>query len=338
MNAAYQQKDAVQSGPEAAARILPRMPLVILFLLALQLAALPARGAQTVIYSTGFELADGFDTQFVLVGQGGWTNFGSGGNGILTNAFAGLGQQAYIGFAPPVGMSNLLNVWRPLNTGAAPATQSVVRFSVSMAVFSSSNGRHDDFRWSVYNTNGNRLFTLDFDAESLLISYSLDDGLGFRSTGFQFARDTLYDLLVTMNLGQNAWTATMGGVPIVGSQPVTTVGASRTIAEVDAIWAVRTGGSPGNNYLVFDNYSIIAEEPTVTTPTLNLLSFSTASNISFRLQGQQAVRYAIESSTNLANPTWFGIATNSSENGALDFNDPAPASMPLRFYRARQVP
>jgi len=307
-------------------------------LLALHLTIIASPCAQTVIYSTGFEPAEGFSTEFVLVGQGGWTNFGSGGNGIVTNRFAGLGQQAYIGFAPPAVGTNVLHMWRPLNTAAAPSTQSVVRFSVTMAVFSSSNGRHDDFRWSVFNTNGNRLFTLDFDADSLLISYSLDDGIGFRSTGYQFVRETLYELLVTINLAQNVWTASMGGVPIVASQPVTTTGASRTVAEVDAVWAVRTAGSPGDNYLVFDNYSVIAEDPVVTVPTLSLLTSSPGSTISFRVQGQQAVRYAIDGSTNLGNPVWSGIATNSSENGALDFTDPAPASQPLKFYRARQVP
>ncbi len=273
----------------------------------------------------------------MLTGQGGWTNFGSGGNGIVSNFFAGFGQQAFVGFAPPTGQETLQNVWRPLNTTLAPASHSVVRFSVAMAVFSSSNGRHDDFRWSVYNTNGGRLFTLDFDASSLLISYSLDDGLGFRSTGLQFARDTLYSLVVTMNLAQNAWTASMGGVPIVASQPVTTTGQSRSVADVDAVWVVRTAGSPGDNYLVFDDYSIIAEEPASQTLGLSLLTLANGS-LSFRIEGQQAVRYAIDVSTNLAAGGWTALLTNSSENGALDFADPAPTQMPRRFYRARQVP
>jgi hypothetical protein len=296
-----------------------------------------AAAAPVTLYSAAFEPAEGFNASLPLTGQQGWTNFGSGGNGIVSNFFAGGGQQAFIGFAPPSAQDSILNVWRPLNSGLAPASHTVVRFTVSMAVFSSSNGRHDDFRWSVYNTNNGRLFTLDFDANSMLISYSLDDGLGFRSSGFQFARDTLYTLVVTMNLAQNAWSATMGGVPIVASLPLTTTSQSRSVADVDAVWAIRTAGSPGDNFLAFDDYSIVAEEPASSVLSVGLLSVANGA-ISFRVQGQQAVRYAIDVTTNIVAPSWVGLVTNSSDNGQLDFNDPAPAVLARRFYRARQVP
>lgn len=295
-----------------------------------------ANAAQTVLYSTGFEANEGFPVGTMLSGFGGWTNFGTGGSGIVTNFFAGLGQQAYIGFAPPSGMNDLFNVWRPLNVSLAPTNQTVVRFSVTMAVFSSTNGHYDSFRWSIYNTNGHRLIALDFDTSNHLITYGLDDAVGFRSTGYQFASNALYDLVITMNLSQNKWMAVLGGVTIADGLNLTTVGAPLNVAEVDAVWAVQTPGAAGDNYLVFDNYVITAEEPAASTLALDLISASTNGNFNFRLQGQQAVRYAIESSTNLT--AWSGVATNSSDNGSLDFSDPALASQRYRFYRARQLP
>ena len=70
------------------------------------------------VYSTGFEIAEGYDPELQLVGQNNWVGFGSGGNGIITNFFEGYGQQAYIGFAPPAPKDEVLNVWRPI--GLAP--------------------------------------------------------------------------------------------------------------------------------------------------------------------------------------------------------------------------
>ncbi|MBI3875834.1 MAG: hypothetical protein HY300_07735 [Verrucomicrobia bacterium] len=315
----------------------PRTPALLLLGLLLSFVLVSRmNAAQTVLYSTGFEANEGFPVGTALSGYGGWTNSGSGGNGIVTNFFAGMGQQAYIGYASPDGTNDLLNVWRPLNVSLAPTNQTVVRFSVTMAIISSTNGHNDSFRWSIYNTNGHRLISLDFDLSNLLITYGLDDGVGFRSTGYQFTNNALYDLIVTMNLSQNKWMAVLGGVPIADGLNITTVGAPLNVAEVDAVWAVQTPGAAGDNHLVFDNYVITAEEPAASTLALGLVSVSANSSFNFRLQGQQAVRYAIESSTNLT--AWSGVVTNSSDSGALDFSDPALASQRYRFYRARQLP
>jgi hypothetical protein len=58
----------------------------------------------TVLYSTGFETSENFTTSADLAGQNGWQGEGSLSqlwNGVLDGAFAGYGQQAYIGFAAP---------------------------------------------------------------------------------------------------------------------------------------------------------------------------------------------------------------------------------------------
>src|SRR5580765_6609135 len=62
--------------------------------------------AQTLVFSTGFEVSEGYDEGFTLVGQNGWVSSGSGGNGILTNFFEGEGQQGFIGFTSPTNSSD----------------------------------------------------------------------------------------------------------------------------------------------------------------------------------------------------------------------------------------
>src|SRR4029079_16901271 len=99
-----------------------------------------------------------------------------GASGILSNFFPGLGQQAYLGFTAPERNTNeFFSVYRPVNVAPIPTNQSLLRFSVLMQIVdsTSTNGPWDDFRWSVYNTNGVRLFTLDFDNASLMVSYIL---------------------------------------------------------------------------------------------------------------------------------------------------------------------
>src|ERR1044071_7587778 len=87
---------------------------------ALVLTAPERLAAQRVVYSTGFEFSEGYtDIQGDLAGHKGWV--GTSGNGIVTNFFEGLGQQAYIGFsAPPGGTNDIYYVSQPINLTPAP--------------------------------------------------------------------------------------------------------------------------------------------------------------------------------------------------------------------------
>lgn len=144
----------------------------------------------TIIYSTDFEAAQSYSQDFDLVGQNGWIGSGSGGNGLVTNFSPGLGQQAYVGFSPPNQGDDVLSVWRPITLAPVPTSTPIVKFSVLMEIIDSTNGEYDDFYWSVYNAQGHRFFTLDFDNFDTGIYYSLDDTNGFSNTGKMFATNT----------------------------------------------------------------------------------------------------------------------------------------------------
>lgn len=219
---------------------------------------LPAAPAQ-VLYETTFERAEGFNPALPLVGQGGWTGDGTGGNGILDSAFFGLGQQAFIGFRPPTIFGESLFVWRPLDYVPNPATSPSVRFSVLMMVVDSWNLAYDDFEWSVYNRQAHRLFSLNFDNSNLGIHYRLDGPSGYTYTGFDFQNDVIYELVVVMDFAANLWSAFLNGEPVVDHLPITSTGLALDLGDIDAVWIPRDDFFPGDNYLVFDNYRVAAE-------------------------------------------------------------------------------
>jgi hypothetical protein len=302
----------------------------------------------TNLYSTGFELSEGFDPRLTLVGQGDWTGTDFNGNGVATNYFANDAagqpfgdQQAFVGFYPLTNTQGALNVWVPVDFDPVAANLPIVTFSATMAVYDSSLTRpnRDCFRWSIYNTDngGTRLFTLDFDNATLKINYELDDNQ-FVWTGFNFENsgptNGQYDLIVTMNFADNVWSAWLNDVQFVDSKPITTQGSVLDLGDVDAVWVNDTLGQPGDNFMVFDNYSIAAEPYPVRLDALQRLA-----NGAFllRLTGEPERQYAVDATTDFVD--WFALKTNSAAaDGTFDFLDDTATNYSSSFYRARLVP
>ena len=301
----------------------------------------------TNLYSTGFERSEGFDPRLTLIGQGGWTGTDANGNGIVTNSFVnttpqqpfGL-QQAFVGFYPLTNVDGTLNVWRTMGFDPVSAGVPIVTFSTTIAIYDSViTTNRDCFRWSVYNMDdgGVRLFTLDFDNSTTRINYELDDDI-FVPTGFVFERGGEYDLVVTMNFADNLWSATLQGsettaTQIVDSKPMTTTGSILNLGDIDAVWVNREIGVYGNNYMVFDNYSVTAEPYPFWLDTVERLN-----NGAFllRLTGESGRSYAIDATTDFVD--WFALKTNSAgTDGTFDFLDTTASNYSSSFYRARLV-
>ncbi len=293
---------------------------------------------ETLVYATGFEPAEGYSAAAAnqsLWGQMGWVGEGSGGNGLVTNFFAGEGQQAFIGFAPPAPKDAFLNLWQPLGLTNISVSQPVVKFSVLMQVVDSTNGFYDDFRWSVYNNEGARLFSLDFDNSRLEIFYILDGTNSFVSTGFGFDNQSLYQISIIMDFARNNWMAIMNGQVVVDSQPITTVQSALDLGDVDAVWAIRQSGNAGNNYMLFDDYQV-ALEPTLTIPPIiEGMGRQTNGEYSLLVHGEAGLSYAVDVTTDFFQ--WAVLGTNTLPNGLWQFTDLSATNYPLSFYRARQT-
>jgi hypothetical protein len=301
----------------------------------LLLAAGPGFATTTNLYFTHFEATNGFSLALPLIGQSGWTGQGNNGNGVTNNYVPGQGQQAYVGYKFSLPAEDVL-AWRPLNFNPLTAGYPIVKFSVLMSIEDSNNNERDNFRWSVYNAAGVRLFALDFDNYDLKIRYDLDDTNDLVDAGWTFDNSTDYELAVTMNFSANRWSATLNQSEIVSNQPITTKGAALTLGDIDAVWLPYFTNAPGNNFMLFDEYRVTAETIPVTPALVTLLGRTTEGWRWLQVSGPEGSRWAVEATTNFVN--WTALKTNPISGGSFDFMDTAAAGQTRRFYRARHVP
>jgi len=294
-----------------------------------------AFGAPTNIFSTQFERAQGYDPNLNLAGQNGWAQFGSGGNGLTNGFFAGQGQQAYVGLFPPAsGYSNLF-LWQPINFSPAAAGLPLVTFTTLLSIVGPTNGQYDFFQWHVYNNQTEPLLVIDFDTDTTNVSYFLD-GAQYVNSGVKFELGATYTLRVTMDFALNRWSATLNSALLATNQPLTTSGKELTLGDVDAVWDLYIPNAPGDNFMLFDNYTITAESLTPPRPRVTLLGRTGDGQTLLRLDGQDGTKFALEASTNLLN--WTALKTNLVTGGSFDYVDTEAVAFTLRFYRARWVP
>ncbi|MBX3731542.1 MAG: hypothetical protein KF791_02990 [Verrucomicrobiae bacterium] len=310
-----------------------------------------------VLYETGFEPFEGFSADEDLMGQGSWIGWATdlqgrptaaGGNGVLASPVAGFnGQYAYIGFDAPTNTADF-NLWRPVNLKPAGQPLPLVRFEVSFQINDSTGVApfFDDFRWSVYNASDHRFLSLDFDNQSLAVSYILDNARGDTPppvvpTGFNFEHGEPYDLQLDLNFQRNLWSARINEVLVVHAQPITSVGAAMTLGDVDAVWVIRTPGSPGDNYMIFDDYRITVLPLEDIPSTVQPIGMLSTGAFLVRVYGEPGVTYVLEASVpSGAGPsTWQPVATGvaQSPGGFVDLQDPDAALLTARVYRAVSI-
>jgi len=291
-----------------------------------------APAGSTNVYKTGFEASEGFQEQ-PLAGQNGWVQDGTGGAGITGPS---TNQYAYIGFNLPTSDSELSTaVWKPLSVSTVPSNSVLaVRVDLSITDTSAPSTNYDEFHWSVYNTNNNRLFSLIFDNNTLGIFYQTSDGV-FGDTGFSFDHDIWYHLVITLDFARNRWNAVMNQTDLGINRPIVSGTIPLNFGDADAIWSYSDPFSPGDNYMSFDDFQVSIDSSS--KPLLQ--SFLNAGRrFRLRVNGDEDFRYAVEATTSFSALNWLSITTNTVTGGYFEFLDPLPPSAPTqRFYRARWV-
>lgn len=296
--------------------------------------------ATTNVYFTAFEAAEGYSTNLnlTLVGQGGWIGDGTGDNGVVNQFIPGQGQQALVGGASPLPADKDLVVWRPINFNPIAAGFPIVKFSVLMNIADSLNSQWDAFRWSVYNIQGQRLFSLEFDNyyEFLDVGYQLDGTNKTQFTSVKYVNNSNYTLTVTMNYASNRWSASLNNTLITTNQLITTTNAALNLGDVDAVWLIYNTNAPGDNYLLFDNYRVTAESIPVTPAQVQFLGRTGEGWGLLRVFGANGAKWSLDATTNLVN--WTALKTNQISGTYYDHVDTGAAGIARRFYRARYVP
>lgn len=220
-----------------------------------------ANAAQAVLFATGFETTEGYSTSLPLGSQDGWNLTGTGGNGIVANVFSGLGQQAYIGYTPPAIVGDALQMARSFQFVPDTNSRPVVRFSVLMEIDDSTNGAYDYFIYRFFDTAGARLFSVVFDNSTLDVGIALDDDAGFVATGTSFRNNQPQTLTVTLDFARNLWNATLNNARFASNQPISTLRMPAGLGSIAPVWLPASQASPGDNYLLLDNF-VVTSEPT----------------------------------------------------------------------------
>jgi hypothetical protein len=204
-----------------------------------------------------------------------------------------------------------------------------------MMIIASTNGQRDDFRWAVYNDKGQRLVTLDFDGETKNINYALDDNI-FLPTGYSFENEAPYELKFVMDFAANNWSVSVGDEVLLNSKTLTTTGASLTFGDLGPLWVYRKPETPGNNYMVFDEYELTVEtsaEPGETPPTLAWTGWTDDGRAMLQLGGDATTDYTVEVSGDLK--TWIPLQTAKPGDTWKEIADAEAPDYEQRFYRAR---
>lgn len=167
-------------------------------------------------------------------------------------------RAAFIGLGSTT--SSAVFAWRPVNYDPVAAGTSVIYFSADLMIADTTTGKGDDFIFFVFNSQGQVLGGIDFfNGNQHVYRY---DGSALQDVG-TFARNKRYMLIARIDFALNRWSATLNGTLVFADQPLTITGRSLTLGDVDAAWFIATAGSPGSNYMVFDNYRISTSPPNV---------------------------------------------------------------------------
>lgn len=291
---------------------------------------------QTILYSTGFELSEGYP--HASLGQPlrnvmGWKGSGSGGNGFVEEYFKGLGQQAYIGFSPPAPKDGFLIIWKELDLPFPTETTPIWRFSVWTMIVDSTNGQYDEFRWTIYNKKGEALLCLGFDNYTLDIYFGLDNGI-FHNSGYVFENDIPYFIEIWLNFSRNLWQARINGVVVVNAEPITTQSREISLGDIDAVWVTSNPNRPGDNFMVFDEYCISIEPYDIIPSVLETIGLDEQGYFQFIVYGEPSLAYTIQTSTDFIN--WTIIETGLlNEKGKVFIRDQI-SSKRQQFYRCVQ--
>lgn len=308
-----------------------------LLLLALRLQAAPS----TIWFETGFEANEGYSTSQDLSDHADWQALGSSQpfwNGVLTGAFEGVGQQAYVGFSNP-GEASLPAVYTPLNLDPVALGLPKVTFSVDLAIMDSSSGRnYDEFWWSVYNRDAKRLLTIAFNNLDFSIVYWPEGATEAIPTGVPFQSGTIHRLQIEMDFSANVWSARLDNTTLVTSQTLSVTGVTLDLGDIDAEWALVQPSAPGDNYMVFDNYRVTgspAPSP-ADPPHIQILGMDSRWGALLRITGTPGATWVVEAGT--PETGWTGIRTNAPPDGLLDVIDSDATFISNRMYRVRALP
>ena len=296
-----------------------------------------------VLYQTGFEATEsppfaagvGTVLSAKLVGTGNWAMAVNPTPGTLASyyPFAGidsglvleLGQTAALGcldhtnFTMPPSGTQSIRVGRKVD--AQPAGNPVIDFYCQIGLTQSTNGHSDDFELLVYNWDDKVLGGLTFDlAQNKLLRYNANEyntgstDSAFTDTGLSLSSlyGTVVEVTMHVNYQTDTWSATVSGVQVAGGATFTrrpTASAARTFGSVQARWYINSSGVPGNNWMLFNDWTITDVTPSL--PATASAGYAANSTAGLTVTDADSVGWAVSS-----DQTWAVVSPASGSGSA----------------------
>jgi len=247
----------------------------IAFVLMISASCLPIHRAEAeVIYATEFEnFTPGADQ---LVGTDGWlsTLNGQSLHGIdeADKFVPGIGQTAFLGFTAPASPgTQTVSVFRPLNVDPSGEGKPIVEFEVLVDIADSRDVpgtpinealRKDRFLFTVYNIAGQTLASIIYDLRPASFGIWRNDGSNSFDTGFEFILEEPQHLFLSIDFENNTWSASLDSAPLFVDATFTGGSNARTLGTIAAEWNITAPATPGNNWMLFDDWHIAARPRT----------------------------------------------------------------------------
>lgn len=286
---------------------------------------------ENILYQTRFEASEGYQEGSFLIGQQGWMGLGEDGNGI--EFFEGYDLAALVGFWPPTSDIGQVSAWQPLNFDPEQTGHSYIRFSVLLEFVDSTNEKFDCFRWSAFNLKTEPLFKIDFDSFTKEISYSSDGGKTYEEVGFQFKPGGFYQMVVEMHMEKNLLRIVLNDQVILNGAPVTSTDIERTLGDIDAVWFIFEPDNPGDNFMIFDDYTVVSGDYGSIPARLSLSTTDTDPVLLTTVYGDPNQAFVLESSVNLLD--WIPVTSLTANATGLAEYLIESTEAPLAFFRVR---
>jgi hypothetical protein len=281
-------------------------------------------------------------------GTGGWISNDnlSGAQSIDQDLIpgGGLGRTASLGFRRP--QSLLTFIAKPINHKVATTGLSSIRINTLLGIENSTNGRRDDFYLSIYNAAGNRLASIRFDNQdpfALNSQFGIwrEDGINQFDTLLDFISGELFNLLVTIDITANTWSADIGGIPLFDNAPFTATAHAKDFGLLAFEWRVSgaTTAEFGDNFLLVADVSV-RSLPNGATPFVSTISRDAGGNPVISWQADAGNNYQVQRSPDLVN--WFDDLPSSSfpsfsSTVQKSYADTTSSEPLKRFYRVQRT-
>ncbi|MDA7493828.1 hypothetical protein N8587_03525 [Akkermansiaceae bacterium] len=285
-------------------------------------------------------------------GNDGWisNDTTSGAQAIDENVLPSLLKTATLGFAQPTSRFTFIAL--DLEYDHIASGKPVVEIDTLIGIEDSTNNRRDDFYFSIYNADGDRLASIRFDNEnpdtpnSQFGIWRVNDTNQF-DTLFDFTLGELFNLVATVNLEENVWSASIDEIPIFENAQFSNTDAPLDFGFLAFEWELASLApyNYGDNFLLVADLSIQSiDKDSQSTGGMNRIEvthqFDPIGGINLNWQTAIGWTDQVEYSDDLV--TWFADLPGSTfENLAsptgITFSQPKDPDEAYRFYRVRRT-